>query len=780
MPSFVIYARKSSEEEDRQILSIPAQIEELRALAAARGIAVSRVFEESQSARKTGRPVFGEMMREVERRQIAGILCWKPDRLARNMVDGGRLIDALDRRVLQEIVTPGRTTRNSSDDKFFLSLEFSMSKKYVDDLSDNVKRGNRAVLASGRSINRVPVGYLKDVPLDRRTGRGAGRTLIDPVRFPLMKQLFQRYLSGAYSVQQLYTYARDTLKLRIDGTRRHPGGPIGVGSLYKTLRNPFYAGFIRHGGELYRGDHEAILTKDEHDRVLALLGRLDAPRPSRREFAFVGLIRCGACGRAVTGEEHSNRHGTRYVYYRCTRRRVGNNVCTEPYVSEPSVAVELAGVLARLSIPERLLAFTWAKLDEEQVRRGESSAAVAEGLRKEIVNIDAQLERLTRMCMRGLLPEDEYVRNRMALMDDREKLRLQLEAPHQVENALDQALRDVLSLAALASSVFTDGTVEEQREVLGKVCASVKLAGRTLSIDLRPPFQLLAERLPAIALELGDSNPFKTKRISRQVAAIPARRGPRFTKTALSRKESRPNPQLIAPQNEKTAGLEPAILSWSALLDEVRTVLTQSDPDTSNNIFRRDTSAGLISSVETRCGQAPPPTANYTPLPIPSALEQWKASNDMPTFVTEREQVHEIIYTRLHHLPPMGYKIDVHNWRFEVDEEVAPSIRKAWELVAGGRKIAEVLQALHADGFRSPRHGRIGGGPLARKSLYNILNDPFYAGYVRDRDRFCKGFHQALISEETFMKVSELLSKRRKNWNRSAVVRPTCDSPSSR
>lgn len=575
MPPFVIYARKSSEEEDRQILSIPAQIEELRALAAARGLTVTRVYEESQSARKTGRSVFGEMMREIERREFAGIICWKPDRLARNMVDGGRLIDALDRRVLQEIVTPGRTTRNSSDDKFFLSLEFSMSKKYVDDLSDNVKRGNRAVLASGRSINRVPVGYLKDLPQDRRTGRGAGRTLVDPVRFPLMKQLFQRYLTGAYSVQQLYLYARDTLQIRVDGTGRHPGGPIGPGTLYKTLRNPFYAGFIRHGGELYRGNHEPILTKDEHDRVLALLGRRDVPRPVTHAFAFVGLIRCGACGRAVTGEAHTNRHGTRYVYYRCTRRRVGSHICTEPYVSEPAIATALAEVLSRLQIPERLLSLTWAKLDAEHIRRGESAAARTDGLRQEIANIDAQLERLTRMCMRGLLPEDDYVRNRMALMDDRARLRAELDTPGKVEAELDQALRDVLTLATVASSVFTEGTVEEQREVLGRVCASVKLRDRHLTVDLRPPFQLLAERLPAIVLELGDSNPLKMKRIARKTGEIPRRRGLRFSGAGSTRNAARPNPQTLDQQNEKTAGLKPAILSWSALIELVREEIGQ-------------------------------------------------------------------------------------------------------------------------------------------------------------------------------------------------------------
>ncbi len=206
-----------------------------------------------------------------------------------------------------------------------------------DDLSDNVRRGNRAVVSSGRVTGMVPIGYLKGLPLDRTHGRGAGKTVIDPDRFPLVKELFQRYLTGAYSVPKLHAHACDTLGLRTHGTRRHPPGFVNIGSLYSILKNPFYAGFIRHGGEVYRGDHEPVVSKPEFDRIQEFLGRHDAPRPVRHEFVFVGLIRCGRCGRAVTGEEHRNRHGTSYVYYRCSRKRVGEVVCRDPYVPEPQV-----------------------------------------------------------------------------------------------------------------------------------------------------------------------------------------------------------------------------------------------------------------------------------------------------------------------------------------------------------------------------------------------------------------------------------------------------------
>ena len=575
MPAYVIYARKSSEEEDRQILSISAQVTELQQLAKARNISIARIYEESQSARTTGRPVFAEMMKEIDRKRIAGILCWKPDRLARNMVDGGRVIDALDRRVLQEIITPSRTTRNSSDDKFFLNLEFSMSKKYVDDLSDNVRRGNRAVLSSGRVVGMVPIGYLKELPLNRSDGRGAGKTVIDPDRFPLVKEMFRRYLTGAYSVPKLHQFARDTLGLRTQGSRRHPPGPLNVGSIYNILKNPFYAGFIRHGGELYRGTHEPIVSKAEFDRIQSRLGRHDAPRPDRHSFDFVGFIHCQACGRAVTGEEHWNRHGQRYVYYRCSRRRVGDVICREPYVPEPQVEAQLAGILARLAIPDRLLTFTWAKLDNEAVRRGESSAAAVEGLKKELAATEAEVDRLTRLCTRGFLPEEEYLRSRMRLLDEVDQLRKRIENPGHADNEIDEALRQTLSLAAMVPSLFAEGTQQERREVLGKVCEEIKLSDRRLLVELRRPYKLLAESLPIILSQLKEPNPPKTSKIIRENIQIPPRRGPRFVNTVARRSRKEPNPQVFAQQNEETAEVDPAISSWCALIDEVRNAISR-------------------------------------------------------------------------------------------------------------------------------------------------------------------------------------------------------------
>jgi hypothetical protein len=137
-----------------------------------------------------------------------------------------------------------------------------------------------------------------------------------------------------------------------------------------------------------------------------------------------------------------------------------------------------------------------------------------------------------------------------------------------------------------------------------------------------------------------------------------------------------------------------------------------------------------------------------------------------PSITTKQQEVFEIIYARLHHLPPIGYKTDLPNLRFLVDEPAAAFVRRAFDLVSSGERIDEVRETLTNDGFKTPVHGKIGGNPVSRKSFYNMLNDPFYAGYLRDDDQFCKGFHEPLVTTKEFVKVQQTMAKRRKNWVR--------------
>lgn len=174
---FFLYSRKSTESEDRQILSIESQIRELKEVAERTGVVILEILSEARSAKAPGRPVFNTMMERIKKGEAEGIICWKLDRLARNPVDAGALIWAMQERNIK-IITPSQTFSSGDENLLLMYIELGSAHKYINDLSKNVKRGIRAKLEKGGWPNRAPLGYLNDA---------AAKTLIkDPERFSIV------------------------------------------------------------------------------------------------------------------------------------------------------------------------------------------------------------------------------------------------------------------------------------------------------------------------------------------------------------------------------------------------------------------------------------------------------------------------------------------------------------------------------------------------------------------------------------------------------------------
>jgi DNA invertase Pin-like site-specific DNA recombinase len=302
---YFVYCRKSSEEESRQVQSIPSQKRELARLFPMQdGIEIVDTLTETQSAMTLGRPVFGALLERIERGEAEGIIAWAPDRLARNSVDGGRVIYLLDSGRLKDLKFATFSFENTSSGKFMLSILFGQSKYYSDALSENVRRGIRNRIENGWLPNKAKIGYLNDP---------ATKTIIaDPERFPLIRELWELMLTGTYSRRRI----REIMTERGLRTlpRKHEGGlPLSLSAVYKILTSPFYAGLIPWKGRLYPGKHPAVVTMDEFEVAQRILSRPTQPRPKKLEFAFTGLIRCGECGFSVTAEEKVNRFGSRYI-----------------------------------------------------------------------------------------------------------------------------------------------------------------------------------------------------------------------------------------------------------------------------------------------------------------------------------------------------------------------------------------------------------------------------------------------------------------------------------
>ncbi len=160
---YCLYARKSSEDDERQALSIDSQLKEMAIQAETQGLRVTEIRKESHSAKQSGqRPVFEGIIADVRRGLFTGILSWAPDRLSRNAGDLGVLVDLMDSRHLTEIRTHGQVFTNSPNDKFLLMILCSQAKLENDNRGINVKRGMKTKCELGFRPNMTPLGYLND------------------------------------------------------------------------------------------------------------------------------------------------------------------------------------------------------------------------------------------------------------------------------------------------------------------------------------------------------------------------------------------------------------------------------------------------------------------------------------------------------------------------------------------------------------------------------------------------------------------------------------------
>ena len=292
MNKLAIYVRKSSESEDRQILSIESQIKELTDYAKKMNWRVFEIFTESKSAKAPGREIFNKICESIQSDEINELLCWKLDRLARNPVDGGALIWAMEENKLKHIHTPQRSFSNTGNDKFWLQLEFGIAKKYIDDLSDNVKRGLKTKVESGWYPSKAPLGYLNDK--ENKTIKP------DPERFKIVRAMWDLMLTGSYTPLHILKIANQKYGLRTKLYKSGGGNPVAASYIYEIFRNSFYYGSFKYWGSIYKGKHKPMITKEEFDKVQALLTNDLTIRPKSYEFAYTGLLKCGECGASIT------------------------------------------------------------------------------------------------------------------------------------------------------------------------------------------------------------------------------------------------------------------------------------------------------------------------------------------------------------------------------------------------------------------------------------------------------------------------------------------------
>ena len=401
---YVLYARKSTDDDDRQILSIEAQLVELREYAKRESVEVVREYIEAKTAKKPGRPIFNDMLLQIERGAADGILAWHPDRLARNSVDGGKIVYLVDQGIIKGMRFPTYRFDDNAQGKFMLSIAFGQSKYYIDALSENIRRGIRLKLSKGIWPQWAPIGYRND-----RTTR---TIVIDEGKAPFVTKSFALYATGRYALAEI----RD--KINSLGMTARSGKPLSISQYQFILKNPLYYGVFRYKGEVYEGTHEPIITKKLFDRCQEVMARRGRPKKAEKTFALRGLMRCGECGRMITAEIQKG-----HTYYRCTKRLTK---CSQRYVREEVLAAQIKAIIQKVSLCDDWTAKILGELEKDKREAVQSSRPQQQNLQERIKAIDDKINRLIDIYLEGSVSLKEYQHKKEALINEKKELQERL------------------------------------------------------------------------------------------------------------------------------------------------------------------------------------------------------------------------------------------------------------------------------------------------------------------------------------------------------------------
>ena len=473
-----IYTRVSSKEQEKEGYSIPAQLKLLRAYAATNGLAVAREFVDVETAKQTGRTAFGEMVAHLkEYPSVRTLLVEKTDRLYRNLKDWVTL-DELDLEIhlVKEGAVLSRHSRSS--EKFMHGIKVLMAKNYIDNLSEEARKGMLEKAEQGIWPTKCPLGY-RNVP------GPDGKKIIAPDvdTAPIVTQIFEWYATGRLSLKDA------TRQAQAAGLKyRRTSSLVPVSTVHTILRNRLYMGEFEWKGRTYKGKHTPLVSRELWERVQGVLdGRnVSKLRRSKHDFAFSGLVTCGHCGCALVGEIKKGR----YVYYHCTGFK---GKCPERYVREEVLEAAFSRLLGQLTFDDEVLEWVRAALHDSHAGQREEQEAAVTRHRAEYDRLQSRIHAMYVDKLDGRIDAAFFDRMSADWRREQEECLRHIERLKVADQSyLEDGVR-ILELAKNAQRLFERHEPREKRRLLDFVLSNSAWKGGELCPTLRQPFDMIAE-----------------------------------------------------------------------------------------------------------------------------------------------------------------------------------------------------------------------------------------------------------------------------------------------
>ena len=466
-----LYARKSTEDDDKQIMSIEAQLFELREFASRENLEIIFEFQESKSAKSPGREVFGEMMRKIEKMDGVGILAWHPDRLARNSIDGGRIIYAVDTTKITFLRFPTFWFEPTPQGLFMLQVAFGQSKYYSDNLKQNVERGIRQKLRRGDWLTHAPMGYVNN--------KNTRNIEPDLVKAKAIVRAFEEYAKGTHTLISMSHFLADI------GVVQKSGKPLALCSVKNMLTNRAYLGFTKHHKEYFPGNFKPILSASLFEAVQEKLKVRAHFRYKRNihNFPFVGLFKCGECGSMITAQWCIG-NGGRYRYYRCTKKK---GKCNQKYLLENTLVIQAKEHLQAISLPEEWADYMFKKIETIEKEDAHTSETELEQTKEILKNLEVKFSSLVDLFLNKDIEREIYLKKKDALMIEKASLQEKISSVRAERKNWVEPLRKWILASKQAGFLATSENFYEIKDFLRSFGTNPALKDKTINISFCPP-----------------------------------------------------------------------------------------------------------------------------------------------------------------------------------------------------------------------------------------------------------------------------------------------------
>ena len=470
-----IYARVSTKEQEKEGFSIPAQLKLLRDYAERKGFEIVKEYTDAETAKKVGRTSFQLMLEDIRQGRANMILVEKTDRLTRNFkdyVEVDELINTLGLEV--HLVKEGEVLgpNAKSHTKFIHGIKVVLAKNYIDNLSDEVKKGMYEKAEQGHFPSIAPYGY--------RNNRETRLIDVNEQKAPFIRRAFALYASGNYSLNQVRE------KLAEEGFVHRESRPkINKSSLELILKNIFYTGDFIMKGKFYKGKHTPLISLALFERVQEVFDLANKPKLVKLQFLFGGLMTCAYCGCSMTAELKKGR----YIYYHCTH---GRGKCENTWVRQEALAEQFEAALRRIKIAKQDMDWVIPMLKNSHQDEMAFHKSRVQELQKRQTTLVNRIDQIYEDKLDGKISDDLWQRKHEQYKQELKQIEESLRQ-HQ-KGKLDYVENGIrlLELAKNAHELYLDESDLEKRRILNFVLSNCTVEAGELRYEYRLPFSIIA------------------------------------------------------------------------------------------------------------------------------------------------------------------------------------------------------------------------------------------------------------------------------------------------